>query len=137
MNDGDASQPEEDQIPDPHPAVEVHGFLAVIPPAGVETLLHDVAGEILHQTADQKGQSEGGAVSGLEPGQIPHHQSDESCAAAVDGQDGAREEAPVDEAVELPILEDHLDAPAQQGIGKEQQDEIDDIFQGSFLHSSR
>ena len=128
LDDQYAAEPEQHQIADPDPSVQVHGLFAVIPPARVKALLEEVAGQVLEHPAQHERDREGRAVAGLEAGQQPDDDGDECGAAAVDGQDGAGQKAAVDKAVKFLVFERHLDAPAEEGIGEKQQHKIDRLL---------
>ena len=92
-------------------AVEVEAELGVVPPAHVEELFHSEGGYVLHSGGQDRPQEEGkegvlaAAVQAEEDHQGP---------MAVDGAEGAVEEAPL--FAELPLAEgavDHFSAPAQ------------------------
>ena len=44
MYDHHTCKAEKDQISDPDPSMEVHWFLAIVPPAGMEDLFQDQTG---------------------------------------------------------------------------------------------
>lgn len=124
LDNEDAGRSEQEQIADPDAAVEVHGLLAIVPPAGVEALFHVPGGEIL-QSAAQHHAGQEGLPHGTLPGdEASHHQGHGDGAPAVDGAVGPDEEATVDEAVELDVLQGHLGEPTQAGKEKKLKDEF-------------
>ena len=87
MNDRNAAEPEEHQIADPDPAVQVHRFLTVIPPAGVKASLHKKACHVFQCSANQEGERKGGAVAGFKVGKAPNDYGYQRGATTIDGQD--------------------------------------------------
>ena len=109
-----AAESEENQVPDPDAAVEIHGLLAVIPPAGVKALFHDPACAVFERAAEEERDGKGGTIAVVPAGDQLHRRRDEHGAGAVDRQPRPREKAAVDEAVILPVLERDLNAPAKE-----------------------
>ena len=104
--------------------MQVHGFLAVIPPAGMEALLHQVARQILYRPTEQEGHQKAGPVGIGSTGKDDARQRDQQRTASVDRADGPGKEAAVDEPVELNVFQCHLNQPARQGIQKKQQHKL-------------
>ena len=82
--------PEQHQIPDSDPAVQIYRFLAVVPPARMKPFLHEKAGEVLQRSADSKGQGKGRSVSRFIGREAADGQCDQQGAAAVERQDRPR-----------------------------------------------
>ncbi|EEP27407.1 hypothetical protein GCWU000342_02101 [Shuttleworthella satelles DSM 14600] len=110
--DYDAGQAEADGGRKADAAVKIQGDMAVIPPDRVKELFQEIGGQIFHDGgadhADQEDLPEGNlgqaVVSerqlqaiGLNQikGKVPEEEEAEDCAKAIDGADGAVEEAPV------------------------------------------
>ena len=125
------------QVAGAYAAVEVEALVAVIPPAGVEQLFHQPAGDVLQYPADHHGLDEhahGLILDGGEQGGQQHG------AHAVNGAIGADQEAPVDEPPELDGLDRDLHHPPQEAADEEQQyiapEHIAHRDTRSLLHSS-
>ena len=124
-HDHHAGQTEQHQIADPHPAVQVHGLLAIVPPAGMERLLHVPADEVLQSAADEKArQKDFARRAAPDAHKAAHQHRHQHHAAAVNGAVGADEEATVDEPVVLDVFQRDLHHPAQHGEHKVQHDQL-------------
>ena len=126
-----SSQAEQDEVADPDPAVQVHGFLAVVPPPCMETFLHEIACAVLHQAAEHEAHCKDGTV-----GRFVHRDArktvdgkgDQSASGTVYRKPRARQESAVYEPVVLEVLERHLNAPPHERICEEQQYYIYEVF---------
>lgn len=99
-----AAEAEEDEVADPHSAVEVHGFLAVVPPASVEVFFQNVAGDVFQQAAKDEGDEKAHGQASLHGGEEASAQGDDDGAGAVDGAVGADEKASVNKALVLEVF---------------------------------
>ena len=128
MHDQYAAETEEHEVSNPHAPAQVHGLLAVIPPAGVKALFQNVAGHVLEHPAEDEADGEGGEIARFDRGEGVRSHSTQHCPEAVDGQPRPGEKAAVNKAAELKVFERHLHAPPGDGEDKKDEDEIDDIF---------
>ena len=125
QHDHHTGQTEQHQVADPYAAIQVHGLAAVIPPAGMERLLHVPADEILQSAADKEARQKHLARrAAADADQAAHQHRHQHHAAAVNGAVGADEEPPVDEPVVLDVFQRDLHHPAQHGEHKVQHDQL-------------
>ena len=118
----DAGQAEEGGVQQADPAIEMEFILRVVPPAHMEELFHGVAGDVFHQGGQDGPQEEG--QEGVFAAAVQAEEDDQR-AVAVDGADGAVEEAPL--LAELPLpggTVDHFAAPSQNAVDHQEKEGI-------------
>ena len=130
-----AAQPEEDQVSDPDPAMQVHGLLAVIPPTGMEAFLQNIARHIFQEAAQKERHRKGRADGKFQRGQAFYHNGDQCRAGAVDRKPRAGQKTAVDEPMELEILQSDFNTPTEKSVCEKQQYEIDKTFCRHYLNS--
>ena len=113
-----AQQAEGDQGIGAHAAIQIETLMAVIPPAGMEQLFHQIAGQVFQRAAQRHGQYEHRhRFPFVAAEQRGHCYGPE----AINGAVRPDEKATIDEPVKLDQLAGDLHDPAQAGSDKKEQ----------------
>ena len=121
-----AGDAEQNQIADPHAAVQIHRLLAVVPPARMEQLLHIPTGKVLKRAANHKSGKKSVADRAGYADQTADANRDRHNAAAVNRAVRPNHKAAVDKTMILNILQRNLNHPTDDRENKEQDNQLAD-----------